>query len=146
MSSFFKNFISKILSWIWHDEKDDLKKQIEILKNTNEQLEIKLRSLQIHNKNPREISHNNVNNIVDKILENTEINIKYFPDWVEEKLYRNILTMSMSLVEEILNTSKICIMGHAITLDVQPEIPEINIDDLVTKKTVTFEILDSDNI
>lgn len=117
----------------------DLKKENESLKEYNEQLHNKI--LEINrkinnscvekksvnqgsgiNKSQRlsEISKVKIEAYVEEMLKDKSINIKYLPDFVEEALYRNIFGMLLNLLDHILETSNVELLGHNIKFDLKP--------------------------
>ena len=54
----------------------------------------------------------------DNLLKNH--NIAYLPDYVEGALYENAVTALMGLLEGVITTSKIEVLGHVITFSIRP--------------------------
>jgi len=67
------------------------------------------------------ISDEKIAELVEEFLKNEGINIKYFPDWVERKLYKNIFTIFLNLIKEILEDTNVKFLGHQLTFKVTPE-------------------------
>ena len=100
----------------------DLNKQIIALVQINNNLNnIKIKPIE-----QRELmtidnlSKKRITDIVDDLLKDKNININYFPDWVEKKLYYNVLTILINVLEHVIDTSKIDFLGHQITFDLSP--------------------------
>ena len=58
--------------------------------------------------------------IVDNMLENDGINSSLLPDYIERKLYTNILIMIISLLKETLETTNVTLLNQKISLKVEP--------------------------
>lgn len=54
----------------------------------------------------------------DNLLKNH--NIAYLPDYVEGALYENAVTALMALLEGVITTSKIEVLGHVINFSIRP--------------------------
>jgi len=109
-------------------ENRELYKQINSLKNINliqENLirtkknhsEINSLSENIPTKKIVDVSKDKLNDYIDKLLENSDTNISYLPDFVEKKIYTNILGIALNILDDILETTSINFIGHKITLD-----------------------------
>jgi hypothetical protein len=107
---------------------NDLIKQLESLKNINSELVEKLQKAEQENieKITQEVSEKNkvkllskkqVKIFVDNILKKESVNVGVIPDFVEKKIYQNIFNTLISLVDSVLENTKIIIMGHEVTLD-----------------------------
>ncbi len=72
------------------------------------------------NLNEDELSQIRIDEMVDDLLKDENINIKYFPDWVEKQLYRNVLSLCINLMDSVLDTTNINFMGHQVTFDLHP--------------------------
>jgi primase-polymerase (primpol)-like protein len=68
-------------------------------------------------KRAKELSQAHIANFVDDILKDENMNIKYLPDWVEKQLYVNIFTLLISLLQKVLLTSNLKVIGHEMTFD-----------------------------
>ena len=63
------------------------------------------------------ISKVNVEALVEKMLENDQINIAMLPDSIERKLYTNVITGMLAAMDEVLSTMKLNIGGTQLKLD-----------------------------
>ena len=110
----------------------EMKRQIESLKDMNQQLIHELNTISTRNSMSNLTSNSNnlsvfnstsrqqINQFIeDKILSNSNINIKYLPDYVERQLYRNVMNIAIGSLEAILNTITINILGHTISINIQ---------------------------
>jgi len=57
-----------------------------------------------------------VDDYVDKLMETS--NIAYLPDYVERKLYVNMFTVLLRMVDDVLEKSSIQLLGHEIRFDI----------------------------
>lgn len=55
---------------------------------------------------------------IDKILANEDSNAAYIPDFVEKKIYENVLSLVLGLVDSMLNETSISFLGHRIVMDI----------------------------
>lgn len=94
---------------------DDLNKQTQQIQQTNTTVKAK-KDLSQEN----ELSQLRIEEMVEELLANQNINIKYFPDWVEKQLYRNVISLVMNLMDSVLDQTNIDFMGHQITFDLHP--------------------------
>mgnify|MGYP003980285791 FL=1 len=72
----------------------------------------------------RIISEKNVDVIIDKILSNPDTNIKWMPDVVEKKIYKNIAMIALNAFETTIENSGIHFLGQRIKFVMDPIIPE----------------------
>jgi len=113
----------------------ELKKQIKSLRRINNNLQAEInnkplvlsgnsednRNTLITSPDLRELSITKINQLVDEILNDDNLNIKYLPDWVEKRLYRNVLRMVLGLADHLMDTTSIHFFGHKIIFDLVPE-------------------------
>lgn len=90
--------------------------------SASEQLydEIKELKKALEEQQKSKISMDSINEFAETLLNDENINIRYFPDSVEEKLYRNVIKILMSIIKHVVETCKIEFMGHNITMKIQP--------------------------
>ncbi len=102
-----------------------LHKKIDRLQQENKNLNDKLNeyTAQLNNNGINNITINNkeIENLVDSYLENENINCGYIPDYVEKKIYTNVLQLTTGLLLETLNTSNLKILGQTIKFSINPE-------------------------
>lgn len=115
-------------------ENRELRKQLNSLKNINQMQESQLNEKQqlipdIDTKKIKkkitEVSKEKINHYVEKLLENSDTNISYLPDFVEKKIYTNILGIALNLLNDILETTSIKFIGHEIALDLREDSTEL---------------------
>ena len=58
---------------------------------------------------------------MEKILQDEDINIKYMPDGVERKLYNNILTLLVGLLDRLFKSVSFQMIGHRLRVTMIPE-------------------------
>lgn len=115
-----------------HSKIEELEKQNttlkKLLKNEREEKE-KLASL-LKKKKPSKptekeelttVSKQKIEKIVDKMLEDENINIPYLPDFVERQLYVNVYTLLLNMLDSVADTTSIEILGHKIKMDLVHE-------------------------
>lgn len=66
------------------------------------------------------ISQENIKQFVDELLKDKNVNLKYLPDSFEKKLYTDILSIILAILENILEDISIKFLGHEIKLNFQP--------------------------
>ena len=71
-------------------------------------------------KNISRISEEKIDEFVNEILKDQNININYFPDAVERKLYRNVLILVFSLLNKTVDSASIKVIGHEIKITINP--------------------------
>ena len=103
----------------------ELKKQNNALINTINMLEAskeeakKKRTLKLKSPEITKVSQEKIKYYVDNLLKNSDTNISYLPDFVERRIYQNILGISLNLIDDILQTTTVNFLGHQITFDLQ---------------------------
>ena len=121
---------------------DEMEKQIESLKNINNNLQKTIQSFDIksfdiksfnieehsinntnnvNNKNKlKEISKKKVNLFVEQLLDDENVNIRYLPDFVERQIYRNVFNILINVMDSLVDTTGVKFMGHEIVFDLKP--------------------------
>ena len=56
------------------------------------------------------------------MMQNNNINNSLIPDYLERQIYENIFTSIISIVKEILETTKVSILNQEITLNLNHKI------------------------
>lgn len=112
------------------NEIKELQKQIAVLTKINANLNAKVTEasgfsaavLVQDNKEMQlqEVSKKRIDEVVNSLLADENINMKYFPDWVEKQLYRNVITLMINLCASLLDTASVKCMGHEMTFDLHP--------------------------
>ena len=62
-----------------------------------------------------------VGRIVDGFMANGAINSAFVPDFVERAIYRNVLTLGLALLEEMISESRIEVLGHRLEMRLAPK-------------------------
>ena len=75
-----------------------------------------------------ELSRKRINLFVEQLLDNKNVNIRYLPDAVERQIYRNVITILIGIMDDVISTTSIRFMGQQIVLDLKPivDTPEID--------------------
>ena len=98
-----------------HSDKSDLLRSINFdLSSDTDNLEADLDV----KKRRGQISREKINDFVETLLSDENINIRWMPDYVERQLYRNIFTILIGLVENMLDNASIEIIGHKIKMSI----------------------------
>jgi len=67
------------------------------------------------------VSQESIKAFVETLLNDKNVNIKYFPDSVEKQIYRNVINIIMEVVKHTIDSAGIKIMGHQITMKLNPD-------------------------
>lgn len=111
------------------DNVDSLRREIVALRAINQQLEHRLqeRSVPTEDAPPpvqiAGVSRQRIEELVEQMLQNPDINVKYLPDAVERQLYRNVFSLALNVLGEVLKSSSVELLGHRIQLTLVPEPP-----------------------
>lgn len=98
------------------DDESSIYQEIVQLRKENEELKSELE----RRSHESQVSKEEVLNFVEeKILANDNINMSYVPDSIEREMYKKTAMVLLSTIEEVLKTSKIEFMGHAITMKLE---------------------------
>ena len=104
----------------------DLEKQVNSLTNSNATLEGKLLHISSTQTVPeqlklRELSRAKVDEFVETLLKDENVNISYLPDWVERKIYKNVLNLILGLLDNTFNSTSVKLLGHLLTVNIVPD-------------------------
>lgn len=125
----------------------ELSRQIESLKTMNSALEKELSQKQSgHNAlntkvQLQELSQQKIDEFVEKLLSDKNVNIGYFPDFVERKLYKNIFTLLLGILDNTLATTSINFMGHQLMLTMAPQMNQPVVTSTTPQIKQTREII-----
>jgi hypothetical protein len=72
------------------------------------------------NKKTEEISSDQINQFVAKMLQNKDVNLSFVPDSMEAKIYQKLLTITIQELHQILATVKIQFLNQEITIHMNP--------------------------
>ena len=61
-----------------------------------------------------------VRELVERYLKDEHLNSKYIPDFIEKKMYSNMLRVSVGLLRDTLEHTKLEVLGHRITINMVP--------------------------
>jgi len=102
-----------------------LMKEINQLKeNMNKDTGLSLTTLS--NKEIKIQSDKKIDEFVQNILDNPDTNIAWLPDVVERRLYKNICTIIINLLESTIENSDITFLGHTIRFVMDPQLDSPN--------------------
>ena len=115
---------------------NDLIKQIESLKSINSGLELKMKNILLDPENQNtnkfnQLSKAKIDEFVEQLLNDTDVNIKYLPDFVERAIYKNVLNLIMALLNNVFNTVSVKFLGHNLTFNVLPDMVTDTVTDTV---------------
>ena len=58
--------------------------------------------------------------VVDEFLKDNGLNTVFIPDFVEKKLYKNVLVLALSAMNRVLDTAHVEFLGHRIEFFMKP--------------------------
>lgn len=65
-----------------------------------------------------EINKESLEKYIDSLLADKNTNIKFLPDFVERKIYSNVFSILLRLMDDTLENTSISFLGHRIVFDV----------------------------
>lgn len=65
------------------------------------------------------ISLEKIEMFVDEMMENKSINFTMIPDYIEKKLYINVFSIVLNILDSLLDSVSVQIMGHKISIDIE---------------------------
>jgi D-hexose-6-phosphate mutarotase len=80
-----------------------LKKQNERLQDKLEKIENNTESIQIHKDLQSfilKIDDEQINELIEKIIENDSINFSFIPDEIEKQLYHNVIKLLLAVIQD----------------------------------------------
>jgi signal transduction histidine kinase len=98
---------------------DFLEKQKSFLKETFVKEEATSQNLKLSN-----LSEHMIDEFVEEILKNKDINIGYLPDYVEKRIYKNVFTILINLLDNSVDTTSVQLLGREIKFDFSPQQPK----------------------
>lgn len=60
-----------------------------------------------------------VDSLVDEMMQGH--GLKYFPDFIERRIYTNVITLGLRLIDSLIGQTKLVLFGHEITVQIRPE-------------------------
>ena len=70
------------------------------------------------------ISSEQIETFVDEMMQNKSINFSMIPDYIEKKLYVNVFSIVLNILDSLLDSVSIQIMGHKISIDIEANKPD----------------------
>lgn len=58
--------------------------------------------------------------VVDEFLKDNGLNTVFIPDFIEKKLYKNVLVLALSAMNRVLDTAHVEFLGHRIEFVMKP--------------------------
>lgn len=130
----FRETIIKMKDQEYAEKLTELQKQVEALKEINTNLEFELKQALQTPQTPQtttntvvksekknrpfsQASKLQIQGVIDRMIQNEAVNIKYLPDFVEKQLYKNVFNIVLGLLNELVEGSSIKLIGHEITLN-----------------------------
>lgn len=119
---------------------EDLERQVEALKEINREQRAEINNIvsalrtgdkpidQKNNDLNVSISTAHIKSIVDEMIANEEVNIKFIPDFVERRIYEKVFRILLNVIQEISSTTKLELLGHEIELQFKRSNDLIDID------------------
>jgi len=102
----------------------ELIREIERLRTENDELRrvINTNTLNYRSVDLSSESKEAIQAFASKLVENPDINIRGLPDCIERKIYTNIMTIVLGLVQEFTNTTTVSILGHKLVIRILPDV------------------------
>jgi hypothetical protein len=69
------------------------------------------------------VSEDRIREVVNRFLENEEVNIGFVPDAVERRIYINVIKILLNLAQEMSKDASVSFLGHEITFTLAPKSP-----------------------
>jgi len=57
--------------------------------------------------------------LIDEMLLNEDVNIDFIPDVIEKAIYQNVFTLMLSIMDEVMDTMAIEVMGHRLKMELR---------------------------
>lgn len=100
-----------------------IKELNQLKENMNKDTGLSLTTLT--NKEIKIQSEKKIEEFVQNILDNPDTNISWLPDVVERRLYKNISTIIINLLESTIENSDITFLGHTIRFVMDPQLDSL---------------------
>lgn len=62
-----------------------------------------------------------LDDIVDRYMKDDLINNPAIPDWIERRMYKNVLKMTIGIMSDTINNSEFEVLGHVVSLNIRPK-------------------------
>ena len=70
-----------------------------------------------------DINKETIDQIVHEMVKNN--GIKWIPDWIERKIYTNVIYLVMQLCDSLLQNTQFMVFGHEVEINITPpKVPE----------------------
>lgn len=101
-------------------EINSLKEEIKVLEQLNLSLKNEETDENTVSKINKQLSKIRIKHMVDEMLKDENVNIKFFPDWVERKIYINMFTLLLNALSRATDSTSLKILDHELTFDFKP--------------------------
>ena len=103
-----------------HRQIEELENQLESLRNINSNQRV---PNAVVDTDPAvvDLSREKIDAIVEDILNNERMNIKYLPDFVERAIYKNVLNLFINVLDRAVSSVHIKFLGHQLSFDIDPQ-------------------------
>jgi hypothetical protein len=71
--------------------------------------------------NNKKSTDNILDEIVDRYMKNNLINNPAIPDWIERKIYKNVLKLAIGVASDTFNNTNFELLGHNISVSIKPK-------------------------
>lgn len=58
--------------------------------------------------------------VVDEFMKDNGLNVTFIPDFIEKRLYRNVLVLALSAANRVLDTAHVEFLGHRVEFIMKP--------------------------
>ena len=62
-----------------------------------------------------------LDDIVERYMKNELINNPAIPDWIERRLYKNVLKLAIGVASDTLNNTNFEVLGHEVNVSIKPK-------------------------
>lgn len=67
------------------------------------------------------VSTAHIDRAVERFMRDFNINSPFLPDFVERRIYKNVLHLVMTIAQETLDGSRIRLFGHVLRFNMEPD-------------------------
>ena len=75
------------------------------------------------------ISSDHIEKFADEMMKNKSINFSMIPDYIEKKLYVNVFSIVLNILDSLLDSVSVHIMGHKISIDIEANKDEVPLNE-----------------
>ena len=70
---------------------------------------------------PKKTTDDVLDDIVERYMKNELINNPAIPDWIERRLYKNVLKLAIGVASDTLNNTNFEVLGHNVNVSIKPK-------------------------